>query len=55
MDRRPFTTGQRTEDRRAGALSPLVERRGGTERREPRWRTWTREHQAGKDLSERAA
>jgi ribosomal protein L24E len=32
------------------------ERRGGTERREPRWIKWTRENEKrGKDLTERAA
>lgn len=41
------------------AVTPIVERRGGTERREearlPRWRQWTAKHECGKDLTGRAA
>jgi hypothetical protein len=43
-------------DRRTDALTPLVERRGGEERRLPRWIEWTRQNEnRGKSLDERAA
>ena len=47
---------RRLAERRQHDLTPIRERRGGDDRRasavtEPRWRTWTREHQAAKDLS----
>lgn len=43
-------------DRRQAEIVLAVERRAGDERRaEPRWRTWTRDNQTGKDLTGRAA
>ena len=49
------------EDRRQAALTPIVERRGGTERRLPEWRRRAEEqvarigYVAVVDLTERAA
>lgn len=44
-------------ERRTDELTPVVERRGGTERRIPRWIEWTRENEksGAKDLTGRAA
>jgi hypothetical protein len=53
MDRIPLD--KRTEQRRQDALTPIREQRDGNDRRLPRWRQWTQEHDAGKDLSGRAA
>jgi hypothetical protein len=49
---------QRINDRREAneKIVPLIERRGGSERRVPRWIEWTRENDnRGKSLDERAA
>ncbi len=48
-------------ERRQADVTPLIERRGGTEQsapepREARWLTWTRQNEnRGKSLDERAA